>query len=96
MGNTRRIIAAGIATAAFSLAAPSAFAASVPSPQVGYQPTYSCSIDSLTHVVTSIDWLRVHTAPGIGTPAVGQIPGGAAFHFCSSSIQTVGGLSWVQ
>jgi len=60
----------------------------------GAAPAYSCSIDSYSHV-TGADWLRVHTSPGAGTPAVGQIPGGSGFHFCSRSSTKSGPDYWV-
>jgi len=74
------------------LAAP-AFAE--PAAGVDQQIAYSCTIDSITHVQSDVDWLRVHTSPGVTTPAIGQIPGGARFDFCSSSGTTVGGHYWV-
>src|SRR5690242_18323014 len=86
MNRLHRIFAAGVATAALAFSASPALAAS---PAV-MTPAYSCSIDSLTHVESSVDFLRVHTSPGVGTPAVGEIPGGSAFHFCSSSFQSSG------
>jgi hypothetical protein len=89
------LFVSGIGAVAIVLSAPSAYAAPAYGNDLKYDVAYSCTIDSLTHVVTSIDWLRVHTSPGVSTPAVGQIPGGAAFHFCSSSGQNAGGRYWV-
>ncbi|WP_055588756.1 hypothetical protein [Peterkaempfera griseoplana] len=91
MNRLHRIFAVGVATAALAFSASPALAAS---PAV-MTPAYSCSIDSLTHVESSVDFLRVHTSPGVGTPAVGEIPGGSAFHFCSGSFQSSGAYVWV-
>jgi len=95
MNQLHRVAAAGIAATALAFTASPALAAAEPASQAVYQPAYSCTIDSLTHVVSNIDFLRVHTAPGVGTPAIGEIPGGSAFHFCSSSYTSAGGLVWV-
>ena len=91
----RGLFISGISAVAILFLPLSTHAAPAHGSGLNYSIAYSCTIDSLTHVVTSIDWLRVHTSPGVSTPATGQIPGGAAFHFCSSSGQNVGGHYWV-
>jgi hypothetical protein len=86
-----RAIITAAATMGLLLLGPTAFAAS----QVEGRAAYSCTYDSYTHVLSSVDWLRVHTSPGVSTPAVGQIPGGSGFTFCSSSGRQSGGHYWV-
>ena len=54
---------------------------------------YSCTIDSWGGVTA--DWLRVHVSPGVNTSAVGQVPYGTQFHYCSSSGTSSGGIYWV-
>ena len=76
------VAAAGIALAGAVAAAPAASAA--------VNPAYSCTIDSLSHV-TGADWLKVHTQASTSSSSVGQLPRGAAFHFCSSSGHNAGG-----
>ncbi len=53
-----------------------------------------CTIDTYGHVQL-VDWLKVHTSPGITTPAVGQLKDGATFHHCTSDVKIVGGRGWV-
>lgn len=53
------------------------------------------SINSYTHVLTSVDWLKVRTGPSTSNTAIGEIPGGAGFHFSSSSGKESGGHYWV-
>lgn len=56
---------------------------------------FTCTLDSYTHVENNIDWLRVHTSPGVEAPVVGQIKGGSGFCFDGKSGTTVGGEYWV-
>ncbi|MFC0546183.1 hypothetical protein [Kutzneria chonburiensis] len=88
MHGKRVLAAAAAALGAVVVTAPIASA----SPAAG--PAFACG-QSYTHVRSSIDWLRIHTSPGVNTPAVGQIPGGSGFCFNSASGRTVGGIYWV-
>jgi hypothetical protein len=77
----------GIATAHAASAAPTT---------VPVNSTMDCTLDTTETVDSSIDYLRVHTDPGVDQPAVGQVPGGSEFRFCSSSATTTAdGWSWV-
>lgn len=89
----KRAIAVACSAAALTLAAmPVAHAA----PADVVRPAVTCpgSFDSATHVQPSVDWLRVHTSPSATSAAIGQIPGGAAFTFSSSSGTVVGSTAW--
>jgi hypothetical protein len=54
---------------------------------------YTCTVDSWSQV--GVDWLKVHTQPTVTSTAVGQVPYGSQFHYCSSSGRTAGGYWWV-
>ena len=56
-------------------------------------PACSCSIDPFSHVDV-VDWLKVHTTPGTATPAVGQLPSGAQFSYCSKVLKMASGRAW--
>jgi hypothetical protein len=90
MHRNRILIAAAVALGGATITAPIASA----SPVANAGPAFACT-QSYTHVRSSIDWLRIHTSPGVNTPAVGQIPGGSGFCFDSGSGRTVGGIYWV-
>jgi hypothetical protein len=82
-------LAAAALVAGTLVAAPAAAAAT---PRV-VQASYSCSIDSYGTVTA--DWLKVHTQPSVTSAAVGQIPYGNRFHYCSSSGRSNGGIYWI-
>jgi hypothetical protein len=89
MRKTVTVVALGAALAGAIAVAPPAMARS----SAGMQPAYTCSIDSASDVAA--DWLRVHTQPSATSPAVGQLPYGARFHYCASSATRSGGYTWV-
>lgn len=90
---SRSLVAGGVTVLCLTVLAAPALAE--PAADAGHALKYSCTIDSVTHVQQSTNWLRVHTSPAVGAPAVGQLPGGARFDFCSSSGTTSGGHYWV-
>ncbi|MEU6402605.1 hypothetical protein [Streptomyces sp. NPDC046985] len=90
----KKSIAVAIATAALSLTAvPAAHAA--PAGAASAAVTCPGSLNNSTHVQTSVDWLKVRTGPSTSNTAIGEIPGGAAFYFSSSSGTQSGGHYWV-
>ncbi|MFF3753178.1 hypothetical protein ACFYYH_22370 [Streptomyces sp. NPDC002018] len=88
----RKALAAALAAAALSLAVvPAAHA--TPASTIS-AVTCPGSLSSYTHVLTSVDWLKVRTGPSTSNTAIGQLAGGAAFYFSSSGVQS-GGHYWV-
>jgi hypothetical protein len=90
MHGKRVLFAAAAALSAAAITAPIASA----SPTA--IPAFTCASGQFTHVRSTIDWLRIHTAPGVNTPAVGQIRGGSEFCFTSSSDRYADGAYWYQ
>ncbi|MCD0484889.1 SH3 domain-containing protein [Streptacidiphilus sp. ASG 303] len=89
----RKAVAVAFSAAALSLTAvPAAHAA--PANAVTAAVTCPGSLSNYTHVQSSVDWLKVRTGPSTSYAAVGQLPGGAAFTFSSSGVQS-GGHYWV-
>ncbi|MFJ2717982.1 hypothetical protein ACIQMV_30330 [Streptomyces sp. NPDC091412] len=89
----RKAIAVAFAAAALSLTTvPAAHAA--PAGVISAAVTCPGPLSNYTHVLSSVDWLKVRTGPSTSNTAIGQLPGGAAFYFSPSGVQS-GGHYWV-
>lgn len=85
-----RMLTGFLAAGAFAIAGIGAVPSASATPVA---PAYSCSIDTFSHVDV-VDWLKVHTSPGLSTPAVGQLPNGAKFSYCSKVLKMADGRAW--
>jgi hypothetical protein len=85
-----KFAAVGVVLAGTVITAPAATAA----PTAPAQANFACTFD-VAGTVTG-DAVRVHTAPSLSSPAIGQIVGRTAVAWCTTSKRgTPGGRQWV-
>jgi hypothetical protein len=88
----RRMVRASLCTAAATALVATAFT-TVASASVS--PMLSCTGDYFASGhIAGVDWLRVHSSPGVDAPAVGQLKAGTAVCYNPFGSQQKDGYAW--